>query len=660
MNSTSPRVALTSACLLIACSASSPNPGPSDATLTPPADVPPGTDLGPVTDQGTTPDVLTSPDVTPRPDTGTSPDATVPACRGVSLVSDGVLDLDVRAVRVRGSLTVNGAPLSSGTADRGTLTFTERRTGVATARVAMSGNATYDLVVAPGTYDIRYVPPVGLTCGQTDNPMPCVGATVRAGVALTADGVLDLNLDTVSVRGTVTLNGATMPDATVERGALQLLREGGGEARVGLGTRGSATWTARVVRGTYSVAWSPAPSACAANVGTPCNSGPLRTAVALTADGVLDLDVRAVRVRGNVTVNGAALSSSAAQGSNVTFTRPDGAATVSLGTSGDARYDARLLPGTYDVVWSGVMDCRRDATAPCGGATVRTGVALMNDGALDLDLRAVRVRGNVTVNGAPPAASSASRTLAFTPQGGAAARFTIGGGSPFDYAVLLLPGAYTVALDGEVATCGAVGAGRFPCNTATLRTGLALMNDGALDLDVRAVRVRGAATVNGAPVTPWTGTFTFRLGEGSTAPAQPASSDARYDVMLAPGAYSIDWNGRAVCSRDDAVPCTPGTVREGVMLTADGALDLDVRAVRVRGAVTLNGAPMPEGFARGAIGFSASPVAAGAAADIPTSGGATYGATVLPRAYHVLHQGPMTNCTSVPCMAQVVRGCEGN
>jgi hypothetical protein len=656
MDSPSPHVALTTAFLLFACSASSPNPGPSDATLTPPVDVPPGTDLGPVTDQPATPDALTTPDVTPGPDASVTPDATVPACRGVSLVSDGVLDLDVRAVRVRGSLTVNGAPLSSGAADRGSLTFTERRTGIARARVAMSGNATYDLLVAPGTYDIRYVPPTGLLCGQTDNLMPCVGATVRAGIALTADGVLDLNLDTVNVRGTVTLNGAPMPDATFERGALQLMREGGGEARVSLGTRGSATWSARVIRGTYSIAWSPSPSACAANVGTPCTPGPLRTGVALTADGVLDLDVRAVRVRGNVTVNGAALSSSAAQGSGVTFTRPDGSATVSLGTSGDARYDARLLPGTYDVAWSGVMNCRRDATAPCGGSTVRTGVALMNDGALDLDLRAVRVRGNVTVNGAPPDASSASRTLAFTSQGGAATRFTIGGGSPFDYAVLILPGTYTVALDGEGATCGAVGAGRFPCNGATLRTGLALMNDGALDLDVRAVQVRGTATVNGAPVTPWAGGFTFRLSEAST--AQPSSSNGRYDVMLSPGTYSIDWNGRARCTRDDAFPCTPGTLREGVMLTADGVLDLDVRAVRVRGAVTLNGAPMPEGFARGAIGFSTSTEAAGATADIPTTGAATYGATVLPRAYHALHQGPDTNCTSVPCMNQVVRGCE--
>lgn len=646
-------------CLLIACTSSAPNPGASDATVTPPADAPSATDLGAAIDRGATPDTPATPDVAPGTDATSAPDATAPACRGVSLVSDGVLDLNVRAVRVRGSLRVNGSPLPPGATDRGSLTFTARGAGVATARVAMSGEAAYDLLVAPGTYDIRYVPPTGSTCGRADDPMPCVGAVVRPSAALTADGVLDLDLDAITVRGTVTLNGAAMPDAATERGAIRLEREGGGEARVSLGARGGATWTARILRGNYSLAWSPSPAACAANVGTPCNPGPLRAGVALTADGALDLDVRAVRVRGAVTLNGAALPAAAARGSGVTFTRPDGAATVTLGDAGDARYDVRLLAGTYDVGWSGAAECRRDAAAPCGGATLRAGVALQSDGALDLDVRAVRVRGNVTLNGAAPDASSPRRTLAFTPQSGAAARLAIGGGAPFDYAVLIVPGTYGVALDGEAPSCGAGGPGRLPCNAATLREGLALASDGVLDLDVRAVRVRGAATVNGAPITPWAGAFTFRLGGGSTALVQPAAGDARYDVALSPGAYAIGWSGRGRCTRDDALPCTPGPVREGVMLTADGALDLDLRAVRVRGAVTLNGAPMPDGVARGAVGFGASPAAADAIADLAASGDATYGATVLPRAYHMLHQGPTTHCASVPCMVQVVRGCEG-
>ena len=90
------------------------------------------------------------------------------------------------------------------------------------------------------------------------------------------------------------------------------------------------------------------------------------------------------------------------------------------------------------------------------------------------------------------------------------------------------------------------------------------------------------------------------------------------------------------------------------MATCDG-LGAPGVAARVRGAVTLNGAPMPTS-ARGGVEFAG--VAGGSAtAPIGATGASTYDVAVLPGAYVVSHQGPNTGCAAVPCMAQRLRGC---
>lgn len=667
LGGSSNRVRNVLACLvaaLVGCNPTASGGGSGDPDATAPDDV-----IAPV--DGATPDAAPGPDATVAPDATVSPDAAGPdasvapdgavvdsgpppvACPGVPITADGVLDLNLRAVRVRGAVTLNGGALPA--RDHGALVFVDARTRTQTA-VSLGAASAYEVTLPPGTYDLRYRPAAGCT-GAT---MPCSGGVIRAGVALTADGVLDVDLRGVRVRGGVTLNGAAMPDATASRGALVLSPADGEPATSLVPATGAAAYDVMLLAGTYSLAWQGVAARCAdASAAIPCNGGVIRAGVALAADGVLDLDLRSVRVRGAVTLNGAAAPADA-RGA-LTFARADGtAAAVPVFGARGGTYTVTLVAGRYDVAWAGSGGACGPSGAPCNGASLRTGVMLSSDGALDLDVRSVRVRGALTLAGAPlPDATAARGALVFAPDGGGAASVAVSRAGAFTYDVVLSPGTYRVAWQGNAALC-ATAVSPVPCNGGALRAGVNLSADGVLDLDMRAVRVRGAVRVNGAAPATAGAALEFALGDDRY--ARLLGAGGAYDVTLLPGTYNLGWRGPAAACATTELPCNAAPLQANVMLTADGVLDLDARAVRVRGAVTLNGAALPESTMRGALRFQGpSPAVGGVDLALPSSGAGAYAVTLIAGAYTALHSGALacdaTRPSTVPCGAQALAGC---
>ena len=95
------------------------------------------------------------------------------------------------------------------------------------------------------------------------------------------------------------------------------------------------------------------PTACDGPM--PCNGGPLKSGVNLMNDGVLDIDIPAVKVTGNVTLKGAALPDANVGRGSVEFALNDGtpATSKSFGNSGTGSYALTLLPGRYIVLYEG-------------------------------------------------------------------------------------------------------------------------------------------------------------------------------------------------------------------------------------------------------------------------------------------------------------------
>jgi hypothetical protein len=285
----------------------------------------------------------------------------VPCLGGVlvdatDLTADGALNVDIHAVTITGAVTLNGQPLPSTSASRGGLTFTRAAGGGGTySMLGASGAAGYRVRLLAGTYDVDYAANPALCDGTTAPPLPCTGGAVARGVDLSNDGVLDAGLQRVTVTGRVTVRGATMPAAALNRGGLVLVRaDGASVAGAPFGASGDATYAFSLWPGAYEARLAANPALCAAGMpapAMPCAGGTVRALAAIESDGVLDVDVLPVVVSGKVTLNGGALPVEAADRGSIAFARTaaEGAslASFSLGAGAPATYAMTVAAGDY-------------------------------------------------------------------------------------------------------------------------------------------------------------------------------------------------------------------------------------------------------------------------------------------------------------------------
>lgn len=605
-------------------------------------------------------------------------------CAGISLVSDGVLDVDLRAIQIAGNVTLAGATLPDELDVRGRVAFVDAQQGAhASYPLESTGEASYTLTLPPGTYDVVFEPNPNLCTLDALPEMPCGGGTLLTSVPLSADGVLDVDIPVASVSGTVTLDGQLFLDDRAERGWLEFRGEDGSVATKPFGASGAVGYSVTLFPGTYDVAFVGNPELCASSEASnaPCNSGVVVAGASLTADGLLDVDVPAVTVAGNVTLAGATLPDEAASRGSITFVGENlaPAASLGFGSVGPATYAMTVLPGTYDVHFAGNPEMCTWETAssvPCNGGPVVSGASLVANGVLDVDLTAVSVSGNVTLNGAEFPSEAAQRGwLALSRVDGARALTdTFGLVGAVSYEMTVLAGTYDVVYVPNPALCTPESVPQAPCNGATLIREMSLATSGVVDVDVPAVSIAGNVTVNGAPMQSEAadrGTLLFSLdGGGAVAlPSFDLGGAYDYGLSLIPGIYTVSLAANpALCNGENnpAIPCISGTLLPSVELRADGALDVDVPAIQLSGSVTLEGQPLPEELrSRGGIRFFLlGDDTSAVGGDLTSSGEGTYRITLLPGSYTTSHQASPALCgvdqpaPDIPCASQLLLGCD--
>jgi hypothetical protein len=389
----------------------------------------------------------------------------------------------------------------------------------------------------------------------------------------------------------------------------------------------------------------------------------------LQQSGVLDLDIRSVRVQGTVTLNGVAFPVGSSRGQLVFRETELGfGLPVPLDALESNAFDVHVPPGTYDVEYAGDPSLCSDTEAsdvPCNAGVVRAGIEIAADGVLDVDVPAVTVQGAVSVNGtALPASPSGHgrielvRAAAGTEAGAAASR-TFGDSTPATYTMTVLPGTYSVVWAGNPEACE--DAAPAPCNRREVQSNVSIAASGVLDVDVPAATLQGAVTVNGAPMPALTGergALAFSSADGGSVETGSLGTGgaAAYAITLVRGSYDVSWSGRSAACSDGApgVPCNHAIVRSGVSVTEGGVLDVDVRAVNVQGSVTVNAAPMPSASAaRGSLAFVTS-MGAFQAPQFASSGAASYAVTLVAGSYGIRWQGNPGLCTGgalphIPC-----------
>jgi len=599
------------------------------------------------------------------------------ACPGIELTTDGVLDLDLHAVHITGSVTLQGGALPDLTSWRGSVSFAGEQTGASfSIDLEMNGPVSYSVVVPPDSYTVTFSGNSSLCDPAVGQGMPCTSYVLREDASLTSDGVLDLDLSSaggslVNVTGAVTVNDSSMPTANGDRGSLVFTSDQASYVTPPFGSSGSVSYSIDVLPGSYDISFAANASLCDGRTapGMPCTGGVLMEGVSLTADGVLDVDIPAVDVSGAVLLEGSQLPSATGDRGSLSFTNESSGVTLpSFGTSGSVSYALTLLPGAYDIGFDGnesLCTGQSAAAVPCVDGTITSAAALTADGVRDVDLQMVTLTGAVTVNSQTVPDESQDRGIvSFSLEDGGSVFLSLGSSGAVTYALSLLPGTYAVAFIANSGLCSDSPAPRLPCTGGTLSESLPVTTDGVFDADIRSVRVSGAVTLNGQPFPDHQGErghLALSSEDGGMVETPPSGSSGALDYELAlwPGTYEVMWiSNPALCDGDQRplAPCMDGTVREAASLTTDGVLDVDVRSVQVEGAIKLNGETLPDAAGdRGLLVFTRSAGGTATTSSLGITGAASYYLSLLPGTYGVAYVANPGLCDGlvpppVPCV----------
>jgi phage baseplate assembly protein gpV len=498
---------------------------------------------------------------------------------------------------------------------RGLLRFEDDRGNIPYFLIDRTGTE-YTIELPKGHYNVRYQPEAA--CDGIAPTMPCSGGLVVRDLTLSEDTTFDIDLPTVEVAGTVTLNGQPLPPDTAGRGVLTFVNEAESELSrsIGLGTTEPVTFRKTLLAGHYDIRYRPSGKSC--DLATlPCNGGIIAHDVDLTSSRLLTIDIPTAHLSGLVTLDGNGLpDDGASRGAVQIVAHTPGldapqAAQADVSDEYTAGYAMTVLPGTYDVIFRGDnQGCMYvdNPTIPCVGGRVHTDVAVQGETRQDVDLHGVTVQGRVTSGGG--GLSGGHGRLRFTNLSGDSQQTDYLGIDGVDavaeYSFRVLAGDYQISYDSIGVYCQPQPQPvRWPCNGGVLEAKLPLVQDVALDFDAPVVNITGQVTLDGAPLPdaphPRGSVYFVRAGQsfeptGSTqTQAFGLSGPAEFQITLWPGAYEVWFLGSPDnCEAGDPAPVFPcaGAYVQPLVLTADQAVTVDVPTVLVNGQATLMSGPL--------------------------------------------------------------------
>jgi hypothetical protein len=434
------------------------------------------------------------------------------------------LDVDVPATIVAGVVTLNGAAPAADDV----LNLSLRNAAGDIVKLASTGTGSYAALVVPGTYDVYF----------SSSGDPAAGsAAPRNQLARIARGVvvpptfatrLDIDVPSATVTGAVVVNG--LP-AGAEDAVNMILRSATGDI-VAIALTNGASYAIRVVPGTYDLHVG----GTGGGLSVANQNARLRTGVVVNPTGttVLNIDVPSATVEGRIRLNGTHPGEDNAH----LLLRTAAGDQASLPWTSDGAYSVRLVPGTYDLVYSqGEM---AGATTPRNQlAKLRTVVvAATGTTRLDVDIASTVVTGALRINGAP-ANAGVNSAIAWlgAPNGD---RVTIANTVAPTFSTRVMPGTYDLYY---TRTAG-------PANTTTpapanhaakLREGVVIGAgpSTAFDIDIPSTTVSGRITINGAAAGPGDhGTMMLRSADGDYATFASTNADS-YTARLIPGTYDL-------------------------------------------------------------------------------------------------------------------------
>jgi hypothetical protein len=522
-------------------------------------------------------------------------------------------DIDISSGTLAGALTIGGAPATADPSTRLLL-----RNGLNDLVEIPIAADTYSVRVAPGRYDVFYSA-TAATAGLLNRL-----ARLHEGIMVAAGAptVLDVDVPATKISGVVTINGAGL--AAGDTVSLSLRNAAGDSVPLAVGSDGS--YSARVVPGTFDLSY-------AAGDLTPGSATPANQ-LALLASGVviaparpttLDVNVRAATVAGNIAINGVPAGPT---NRGKVYLKNAAGDTVRLAVANAGAYTARVVPGRYDLYFSGTEDAYSVANQ---NTRLRTGVVVAAGGTtlLDVEVPSAAVTGTLRLDGAAPDATDSVHLLLRNAAGDSAPiPWSIDG----HYSMRAVPGTYDLYYSKDNRSPA-----RSPTNQlAKLRAGIVVAAGATtvLDIDVTSSLVMGAVTINGLPAAAGfnSGIVTLRSADGDRAQIASAAS-AAYAARVVPGTYDLYYTRIASPTNTTTeAPANHAARLRTAVVIAPGAttvFDIDIPSTTVTGMITVNGATAGAGD----TGRLMLQNAAGDFAPFASTNADTYTARLVPGTY---------------------------
>ncbi len=482
-------------------------------------------------------------------------------------------DVDIAAATLAGALTIGGVPAEPDPNARLLL-----RNGLNDlVEIPISG-ASYAVRVAPGSYDVFF----SATGPTTTAPLNRL-ARLRSGVLVAPGDAtrLDVDVPATTVAGVVKINGAALAaDDTV---SLSLRNAAGDTVPIGVNSGGA--YSARVVPGTFDLFYTSGD--VAAGSATPVNqlariAGGI--VVAPTAANTLDVDVPAATVTGTIAIGG--VPAGPTNRGKVTL-RSAAGDVVRLAVANAASYVARVVPGSYDLYFTGTEDAYSVGNQ---NTRLRAGVVVAAAGTTVLDVRvaSAAIEGSLSLDGARPEATDSVHLVLRNAAGDyAQIPWSIDG----HYSMHAVPGSYDLYYSKDNTSPAASPANQL----ARLRAGIQVAADRTtvLDIDVTSSRIMGAVTINGMPAAAGnSGIVTLRSADGDRVTIANTAS-ATYSTRVVAGTYDVYYTRTAGPNNTTTeAPANHAAKLRSGLVVAPGqttVFDVDIPSATVSGTIKFNG-----------------------------------------------------------------------
>jgi hypothetical protein len=176
--------------------------------------------------------------------------AEVPLNRDIVIATTNIqanasVDIDIPRIERSGAFTINGVAPPAGIYENARISLREVNSGdLITLGETRHGH--YSVRVAPGVYDIIY----SKMLGGVEVPANSA-AVIAAAVPMLESGSLAINIPTIDIEGSFSLDGVHFPNGIYNNARITLERDGGD--RVVLGQTKAGSYTARVIPASYDV-----------------------------------------------------------------------------------------------------------------------------------------------------------------------------------------------------------------------------------------------------------------------------------------------------------------------------------------------------------------------------------------------------------------------